>query len=78
MLLVFLTSLLVSFFYLSEVSCELLFTGQAAQVVADHLKGSLGCLAAGPEIDQQARDDRAVTLDFIPILTVQTDQKGGE
>jgi len=38
--------------------------------MADHLEGALRCLAAGPEIDQQAHDNRTVTLDLNGVLTV--------
>ena len=52
------------------MSDELFFTRQAHEVVADHLEGSLGRLASGPQVDQKARDDRAVTLDHDSVLRV--------
>ena len=39
----------------------------AHQVVAQHLVGPFGRLAAGPEVDQQAGDDRAVRLKLDPV-----------
>ncbi len=47
---------------LGDVSQQLLFAGQAAEVEAEHLKGPLGRLAAGPQTDQQAGDDCQVDL----------------
>ena len=55
-LLLFLTSFLVSFLKFSEVGCKLLFICWTAHVMANHLKGSLGCLAACPEIGRDPQD----------------------
>ena len=41
---------------------QFVFVGPAHQVVAQHLVRVLGRLATGPEVDQQASDDRAVRL----------------
>ena len=55
-------------FQFREVCQQLLFTGHAKEVKADHLIGPLRRLAAGPQTDQQARDDRAIRLDLNPVL----------
>ena len=41
--------------------------GPAHQVIAPHLVRAFGRLAAGPEIDQQTGDDRAVGLNLDPV-----------
>ena len=43
------------------------FIGPAHQVVAAHLVRAFGRLAASPEVDQQAGDDRAVRLNRDPV-----------
>src|SRR5215472_13340727 len=43
---------------------QLLQRGPALQVQAEHLEGPQRRLAAGPQMDQQAGDDRAVRLDL--------------
>ena len=47
-----------------EVRQQLLLVGPALQIEADHLVGPQGRLAAGPQGQQQARDDRTVGLDL--------------
>ena len=46
---------------------QFIFVGPAHQVVAQHLVRALGRLAAGPEVDQQTGDDRAVRLNLDPV-----------
>ena len=41
--------------------------GPAHQVVAQHLVRAFGRLAASPEVDQQAGDDRAVRFNRDPV-----------
>ena len=43
---------------------HLLQGGPSLQVQAEHLEGPQRWLATGPEVDQQAGDDRAVGLDL--------------
>ena len=43
---------------------QFVFVGPAHQLIAQHLVRAFGRLATGPEIDQQAGDDRAVGLNL--------------
>ena len=46
---------------------QFVFVGPTHQVVAQHLVRAFAGLAAGPEVDQQTGDDRAVGLDLDPV-----------
>ena len=54
-------------FQSSDVLDQLLKTGPAPEIQADHLVGAERWLAAGPQADQEARDDCAVRLDLDPL-----------
>ena len=56
---------------LGDVSQQFLFVGQAAEVEAEHLKGPLGRLVAGPQTDEQAGDDCQVDLNRNSILAMR-------
>ena len=47
---------------------QFLFAGHAGQIKADHLVRPKCRLAAGPQADQHASDDRAIRLDLDPLL----------
>ena len=49
---------------------QFVFVGPTHQVVAQHLVRTFGRLAAGPEVDQQTSDDRAVGLDLDPVRVI--------
>jgi hypothetical protein len=51
-------------FQFGQVGQQFLLVGPADEVEADHLIGSLGWLLAGPQRDQQTRDNRTVRLNF--------------
>src|SRR6266446_253048 len=53
----------VGFFQPGDVPQHLCFAGHAHEVKGQHFHRALGRLGAGPEVDQQAGDDRAVHLD---------------
>ena len=53
---------LVFGFEFVKMSEQFFFARKATEVVAQHLKGSLRWLAAGPQVHQQASDDCAVAL----------------
>ena len=55
---------------LRDVRQQLRFRRQTHKVVAHHLVGSPRRLAAGPQADQHARDDRAVRLDRDAVFIV--------
>ena len=59
----------VVFLQFGDVGQQFLFAGQAAEVEADHLVGPQRRLAARPEADQQAGDDRAVGLNLDAVLS---------
>jgi hypothetical protein len=50
-----------------QVGQPFVFSRSADQVIAQHLERAFGRLAAGPEVDQQAGDDRAVRLNLDPV-----------
>jgi len=49
---------------LGNVGQQFLLVGKAGEVIANHLVGSQRRLAAGPEADQHAGDDRHVGLNL--------------
>ena len=49
---------------------QFLLTGQAAEVVADHLVGAEGRLATGPQGDEQAGDDAQIGLDRYSVFAM--------
>ena len=57
----------VVLFEFREVRQDFVFRGPTHQVVAQHLVGAFRRAAAGPEIDQQTGDDRAVGLNLDPV-----------
>ena len=46
---------------------QFVFVGPAHEVIAQHLVRAFGRLAAGPEVDQQAGDDRTIGLNLDPV-----------
>ena len=56
-----------------EVSEQFVVVGHTAEVPADHFVSPQSRLAAGPQADQHARDDRARHLKFdaVPGMTQQ-------
>ena len=52
------------------MSDQLLLGRQASEVVAKHFKCSLRRLAACPQIDQHASDNRTIRLNLDAVLTV--------
>ena len=57
----------VACFKFFQMGQQFVFVGPTDQVVAQHLVRAFGRLAAGPEVDQQAGDDRAVRLNLDPV-----------
>ena len=51
-----------------QMSQQFFLVSHAAEVPADHLVSSQRWLAAGPQTDQHARDDRAIDLHFDAVL----------
>src|SRR5471030_3158225 len=52
------------------MSLQFVFRGPAHEVVLKHVKRASGGLAAGPESDQQARDDGQIDLDGDAVAVV--------
>jgi hypothetical protein len=50
---------------------EFRFAGQPQEVIADHLIRSLRRLAAGPEAEEHAGDDRTIGLEFDAVLAAK-------
>lgn len=63
---------------LLDVCQQLRFRRQTHEVVAHHLVGPPRRLAAGPQADQHARDDRAVRLDRDAVLIVAQEMATAE
>lgn len=61
---------------LGKVPQQFGFARQPAEVEADHLVRAQRRLAAGPQADQEAGDDRAVRLNLDAILVGRTE--GGQ
>lgn len=53
-----------------QVRHQFRFTCQSSEVEVQHFKRTFGWLASSPEIDQKARNDRAVGLDLDSVLIV--------
>ena len=66
----FFRGLFVGAFEFRQVGVEFLDGGPALHDVAEHFVRAFGRLAAGPEGDQQAGDDRAVGLNLDAVLAV--------
>ena len=66
----FFRGLFVGEFELRQVALQFVDHGPAQHLIAEHLVRPLGRLAAGPEGDQQAGDDRAVGLNLDAVLIV--------
>jgi|GEM_PF-1876247 len=62
--------LLFLLFQFFNVSHQFRFTGKAAEVETDHFKRALRRLAARPQCNQHAGDDRAVGLNLDAVLFV--------
>ena len=67
---IFFRGLFVGEFQLRQVSFHLVGRGPAQPVEAEHLVCAFRGLAAGPEGDDQAGDDRAVGLNLDAVLVV--------
>jgi hypothetical protein len=58
------------FFQFFDVSHQLIFVGEAAEVETDHFVRPLRWLPSSPQCDQHAGDDRTVCLDLNAVLVV--------
>ena len=63
---------------LLQVRQQLVLARQAEEVIAEHLVGPLGRFPAGPQAQQHAGDDRAVSLQLDSVLAVEVEMPAAE